>query len=168
MMKINIAQLRQAIGASQSFSFHTPVEDLAGETGELWLKGRIEVTGEAVNTGRLLAISGVIKGVAGQTCHRCLADFTSEAVITFSENFREEGSAATDPDALVYHGDEIDLAEIVREALIVAEPLKALCGEDCRGLCPTCGVNRNETPCTCVTTSIDPRLAALEKLLPKK
>lgn len=168
MMKINIAQLRQAIGASQSFSFHSPVEDLAGEAGELWLHGRIEVTGEAVNTGRLLAISGVIKGVAGLNCNRCLADFTRQVAVPFSETFREEGSAATDPDALVYHGDEIDIAEIVREALIVAEPLKALCGEECRGLCPTCGANRNETPCTCVTTSIDPRLAALEKLLPKK
>ncbi len=168
MMKINIAQLRQAIGASQSFSFHTPVEDLAGEAGELWLTGRIEVVGEAVNTGRLLAVSGVIKGAGGLNCNRCLADFTHEVAVHFSETFREAGTAATDPDALVYQGDEIDIAEIVREALIVAEPLKALCDEECRGLCPTCGANRNETPCTCVTTSIDPRLAALEKLLPKK
>ncbi|MDT8901234.1 YceD family protein [Anaeroselena agilis] len=168
MMKINIAQLRQAIGASQSFSFHGTVEELTGEAGELWLRGRLEVTGEAVNTGRLLAISGEIKGESALNCDRCLTDFTREVAVTFSETFREEGSAATDPDALVYHGDEIDITEIVREALIVAEPLKALCDEECRGLCPVCGANRNENPCNCVTASIDPRLAALEKLLPKQ
>jgi uncharacterized protein len=101
-------------------------------------------------------------------CNRCLTDFTRQVAIPFGENFREHGTAVADPDTLSYQGDEIDLAEIVREALILAEPLKALCSEKCRGLCPICGTNRNETDCACETVSIDPRLAVLEKLLPKK
>jgi uncharacterized protein len=167
-MKINIAQLRQAIGARQSFNFSTQAGHIAGEGNELWLRGPVEITGEAVNNGSLIAVSGLIKGTAAMNCNRCLTDFTREVAIPFGENFRDQSTAVADPDALSYHGDEIDLAEIVREALIVAEPLKALCSEDCRGLCPICGINRNDATCACETVSIDPRLAALAKLLPKK
>ena len=107
-----------------------------------------------------------ISGVASLACTRCLEDFSRQVTIPFGETYREDG--VDDPDALSYHGDEIDIAEPVREALIMAEPLKPLCREDCQGLCPRCGVNRNETPCACGSDDIDPRLAALAKLLPPK
>ena len=48
-----------------------------------------------------------------------------------------------------YDGDRLDLGEMIREQLFLSVPLKRLCREDCRGLCPTCGVNRNRTPCDC-------------------
>ncbi len=164
-MKINIAQLRQAIGARQSFTFHSPVEKVAGDEKNFWLHGDIEVSGEVVNNGRLLAVTGTIGGVASLVCTRCLEGFIRPVTIPFGQTYREDDGQA-DPDAIDFHGDEIDLAEPVREALIMAEPLKALCREDCRGLCPRCGVNRNETPCACGSDDIDPRLAALAKLLP--
>lgn len=167
-MKINIAQLRQSIGARQAFTFSSQAGQIAGQGNELWLRGPVQISGEAVNNGSLIAVAGVIEGTAAMNCNRCLTDFTRQVAIPFGENFREQGSTVADPDALIYTGDEIDLAEIIREALIVAEPLKALCSEECRGLCPICGINRNETACGCETVSIDPRLAVLEKLLPKK
>jgi uncharacterized protein len=163
-MKINIAQLRQAIGARQSFTFQSPVEKIAGDEKDFWLHGRIEISGEAVNTGRLLAVTGTISGIARLVCTRCLESFTRPVTVPFAETYSEDGEA--DNDAIAFQGDEIDIAEPVREALIMAEPLKALCREDCQGLCPRCGVNRNETPCACGSDDIDPRLAALAKLLP--
>lgn len=166
-MKINIAQLRKAIGARQSFTFHSPAESIAGGEKDFWLHGPLSVSGEVVNNGRLLAVSGTIGGTARLNCNRCLTDFTLAISVPFSEHYREDGDAA-DPDALGFQGDEIDITEPVREALIIAEPLKALCREDCQGICPVCGANRNENPCACDTAVLDPRLAALEKLLPKK
>lgn len=166
-MKINIAQLRQAIGARQSFTFHSLAEKIAGDEKNFWLHGPVEISGEAVNNGRFIAIAGTIVATARLTCTRCLADFTMPVSVPFGETYRE-GENGADADALSFNGDELDLAEPVREALIMAEPLKALCREDCQGLCPVCGVNRNETPCACDTAVLDPRLAALAKLLPKK
>jgi uncharacterized protein len=166
-MKINVAQLRKAIGARQSFNFHSPAEKLASGDGNFWLHGLLEVSGDVINTGRFLAVTGIIGGTARLTCNRCLTDFTQDISVPFSETFREEGDDA-DPDALSFYGDEIDIAESVREALVIAEPLKALCREDCLGICPVCGVNRNENPCACDTAVLDPRLAALGKLLPRK
>jgi uncharacterized protein len=166
-MKINIAQLRQAIGARQSFTFHSRAEKIAGDEKNFWLHGPIEISGEAVNNGRFIAVTGAIDATARLVCTRCLADFTSQVSVPFSETYREGGDS-DDQDATIFQGDELDLAEPVREALVMAEPLKALCREDCQGLCPVCGVNRNETPCACSAAVIDPRLAALAKLLPEK
>lgn len=167
-MKINIADVRQAIGGRQSFSFQASVEKIAGEMPDFWLTGDIAVAGEVVNTGRYLQIGGDIRATSRQSCHRCLADYSHAVAIPFSENFRESGDSEGDPDFTPYQGDEIDLSEIVREALVMAEPLKALCRDDCRGLCPKCGASLNTAPCSCDLTTVDPRLAALEKLLDKK
>jgi uncharacterized protein len=63
-----------------------------------------------------------------------------------------------------YHDDVIDLADVIREQLYLALPMKPLCREDCLGLCPVCGQNRNTTPCTCKTEWVDPRMDALRNL----
>jgi len=60
---------------------------------------------------------------------------------------------------------EIDIAGPVREALILELPLKPLCREECRGLCPVCGVNRNERACDCKVEKTDSRWDGLRNLL---
>ena len=64
-----------------------------------------------------------------------------------------------------YREGTIDLKEDVREAIILAFPLKPLCRPECRGLCPHCGRNLNEEKCECREEKIDPRLAKLKELL---
>lgn len=166
-MKINIAQVNKAIGERQSFSFLVPVTDLAGGQ-ELWLKGQLEVAGEVVNNGLALRVTGTVKAEAAGVCSRCLGEFTAPVTISFAEDFREAGQTTGEVDQTVYSGEEIDLSELIREAIILAEPLKALCSQDCKGLCPKCGINLNQTTCDCARWTVDPRLAALEKLLHKK
>mgnify|MGYP000559119389 CR=1 FL=1 len=60
--------------------------------------------------------------------------------------------------------DEVDLAELARDAFILDMDTKTLCSEDCKGLCPGCGVNLNREPCRC-KKQVDPRLAKLASLL---
>jgi uncharacterized protein len=59
----------------------------------------------------------------------------------------------------------LDLGELLREQFLLALPMKPLCDDGCRGLCPECGANLNRTPCGCAPTWEDPRLAALKGLL---
>jgi uncharacterized protein len=166
-MKINIAQVDKAIGERQSFSFLVPVHALAGDQ-ELWLRGQVEVAGEVVNNGRSLRVTGTISAESAGVCNRCLSEFASPVTIPFAEDFQKAGQTTAEGDLTVYSGEEIDLSELIREAVILAEPLKALCSQDCKGLCPKCGVNLNQTTCSCDRFTVDPRLAALEKLLHKK
>jgi len=60
-----------------------------------------------------------------------------------------------------YRDDSIDLAGVVREQWYLALPMKPLCREDCQGLCPVCGVNRNRETCACRQEWGDPRMAVL-------
>ena len=72
----------------------------------------------------------------------------------------------TDPDAFPIVGDQLDLAPMVREHALLILPDGPLCRSDCAGLCPQCGVDRNEQTCTCVTERHDDRWAALDALRP--
>jgi uncharacterized protein len=78
----------------------------------------------------------------------------------------DEGEAPEDEDVLglaEYRDEKIDLGEVVREQLYLALPMKPLCREDCKGLCPVCGANRNRETCTCQQEWVDPRMAALKE-----
>jgi hypothetical protein len=75
----------------------------------------------------------------------------------------------TDPDAFELEGDQLDLQPMVRELVLLDTPSTPLCRPDCAGLCPTCGVNHNDTACDCAPPPADPRwagLAGLTDLLP--
>lgn len=63
-----------------------------------------------------------------------------------------------------YRKDRIDLTALIGEQLLLEVPMKPVCREDCKGLCPQCGADRNTEPCECRTESLDPRLSALAGL----
>ena len=67
-----------------------------------------------------------------------------------------------------YRDQTLDLAEMVREQFYLALPMRPLCREECKGLCPQCGTNLNQGTCACDVRWEDPRLAGLRTLLKKK
>ena len=70
-----------------------------------------------------------------------------------------------DLDTSYYRDHQIDLNELLREQFYLALPMKPLCRDDCKGLCPQCGTNWNTGVCTCTSGWEDPRLAALKGLV---
>lgn len=71
-----------------------------------------------------------------------------------------------DVDVYSYEGEEVDLEPLLRDQIILAVPFAPLCSEDCKGLCPVCGIDLNTGTCTCERTPIDPRWSALKNLKP--
>ena len=63
-----------------------------------------------------------------------------------------------------YKGEGLFLADVLKEQLLLALPLKVICQSDCRGLCPNCGANLNHEECRCETHATDPRMAPLARL----
>ncbi len=103
-------------------------------------------------------------------CSRCLESFDqtldAEVFLQIVEEAVEFGAGEVEihgGDTTLFYATEgkADLAEILTEQAYLAMPLKAVCRPDCRGLCPTCGVNRNGIECDCEEGAIDPRLAPL-------
>jgi uncharacterized protein len=78
-----------------------------------------------------------------------------------------EGEREVEEDDLTtafYENDQIDLGLLMQEQFYLSLPMKPLCDNDCKGLCPTCGTNRNRGTCDCHTDWEDPRLAVLKTL----
>jgi DUF177 domain-containing protein len=63
-----------------------------------------------------------------------------------------------------YEGDGLELNDVLREFILLALPMQKLCDENCKGICPVCGQNRNHKDCRCQTTASDDRWAALKEL----
>lgn len=116
-------------------------------------------------------------------CSRCLEPFTLPVNATFDLRYLpqgagqgaasagdgEEGEVQDDDVSVSFYGDdEIDLADLLREQFYLVLPMKPLCREDCQGLCPQCGVNRNVETCQCSPRWDDPRLSALKALIPDR
>ena len=104
-----------------------------------------------------------------ENCNRCLKEFTNKLETVLSGRLIEKSQNIEnqdDDETLIYfEGDNVYLEEPVITSVLLALPMKELCSEKCKGLCPTCGVNLNTEKCSCEVDDIDPRLAKLKELL---
>jgi uncharacterized protein len=121
---------------------------------------------------------GTVKTELELNCSRCLEPFVLPVDREFDLRFLPAGAAEPEPDddeetevedddvAVTFYRDEqIDLNELLREQFYLSLPMKPLCSEACKGICPQCGTNRNTAPCDCSPQWVDPRLAGLKTLL---
>lgn len=140
------------------------------------LKGRLSFE----NSGDLLSITGEVKTALTIPCSRCLTDVREPIDLQVEERFpiddvihptrppAEDEEWETLVSSVVYleQGRPIlDLDELLRQLIVAEVPIRTLCDEACAGLCPECGANRNEAPCTCAQTPVNTPLAGLAALL---
>lgn len=118
-------------------------------------------------------VEGTIVTKVEIDCTRCLSqakqalNFPFKVVYVTEENYTQEEEAelrAEDLEVAVFDGEKIDLNELSREQITLNLPTRFLCGENCKGLCPKCGANRNTENCGCEENDIDPRWAKLKNL----
>jgi uncharacterized metal-binding protein YceD (DUF177 family) len=125
----------------------------------------LEVECQLDNLASRVHVRGDVHGTARSICHRCLAEFERAVAASFVSTLQRGGRVESDDDvvAVPETAAEYDITESVREAVILEEPIQALCRPDCRGLCPRCGADRNTAECGCEPAP-DPRWDALGKL----
>ncbi len=109
-----------------------------------------------------LRARGTVRAPWRAVCRRCSKPVDGVLETVVNERFVLR---RTPEDELAYvcGHDEVDLAQLVHDAVLLDLPLAPLCREDCRGLCPYCGIDRNEATCDCRAPS-DPRWATLDGL----
>lgn len=135
------------------------------DSSERLLRGyRFE--GSIERLGEDYRVRGSLTGTLESVCDRCLSRFdreiVAEAMAFVTMGAVEEGERTPEGLVVLAPGSTVlDLSDAFREAALLAIPMKNVCRDDCRGICPTCGKNRNEEPCTCATSASDPRWDAL-------
>ncbi|NLK43441.1 MAG: DUF177 domain-containing protein [Tissierellia bacterium] len=111
-----------------------------------------------------------------EICHRCLQPTTKNVETALSgklvegkkvENDNNDNDDEGYDELIFYEEDSLDLNEYVINQVILSLPMKTLCKEDCKGLCPKCGADLNRSKCDCIHENIDPRLEKLKEFLPK-
>jgi uncharacterized protein len=99
-------------------------------------------------------------------CAKCLKAFEERLVLPVCETFTQQTRVAQkNEDIHLVTEDRVDITPYLHELLIVNLPLAPVCQENCKGLCPRCGNDRNISNCECIEEELDPRLAKLKKFL---
>lgn len=159
-MKLNLDIL--PVGRSEEdveLVFHRELE--ADPTDSFTLDGRLTVD----NTSANVLLAGEVRVRGQYDCDRCLEMY--ELSYTAPVNILIQRSGHGDPDQesdifeIHQHGGLVDLDEALREAAMIAWPLRTVCSDSCRGLCPICGQNLNVAECDCKPEADDPRWDAL-------
>ena len=148
---------------------------LSTEPADIGLDERFNrtVLVEAVidRSNRQLVLQAEVQSGGVFLCDRCLEEFQKDVASGYSILYvqGEEPPAGQEEDHEVQYlpadANMIDLGEDVRQFLTLSLPLKVLCRENCAGLCPVCGGNRNTTRCSCTVEETDPRWATLKRFL---
>ncbi len=185
----NVAQLlKEPVGATRRLDLETPELVLYDETGNRAAQGQaqgqakieahkvggnVKLTSLRIN----VLVQGDVSADVPLECSRCLDIFDLPIEATLEEQYQPTIDVYTgapvspedslEPNELVFNIDTnhmMDLTEPVRQALLVALPMKPLCREDCKGICPQCGANRNETECQHTEEKTDDRWSGLRSL----
>lgn len=162
-LSVDVSELLRHPGATKPIRVRSSVSGLSlplsrvREGSDLDVNLRIEALVEGIR------VSGRVGGEFTVECRRCLMEVAKPTDVQVDALYLYPG-AAGDEDAYAIQGEGIDLEPAIRDAVVLALPLNPLCRDDCRGLCPTCGADRNERDCGHAQEHIDFRWGALERL----
>jgi uncharacterized protein len=135
-------------------------------------KGPLVWNATAERAGEEIRIAGVLNAGVETPCSRCLEPAQFEISRPFDLFFRQREEDMFDEDddielteedtrTAFFTGTRLALGDILREQVLLALPMKALCRLDCKGLCPECGANLNQATCGCLTETFSPHMEQL-------
>jgi uncharacterized protein len=168
-MLLDLSRLRAGVERLER-RYEPSAFDVAHE--DFQLVAPVVLTAEVRKDARKVRLVGRIGTTLECECSRCLEPFRVPVDAGVDLMFLpaeqntgapEQEVAEDDLGVSYYRDDVIDLGEVMREQFYLALPMKPLCREDCQGLCPICGINRNREQCTCAATWVDPRMDALRR-----
>ena len=170
-MRIELGKLEKA-GTSVAHVYQP--EEIVLDEEHVRLTEPPQVSARLKRSGREVRLRGRITGRAEVDCDRCLRSVAIPVEAGFdvtylpAEDYISSEAAELREEDLslsVFDGETIDVDELVREQLLLALPARALCNEECKGLCPRCGADRNLKQCGCEDREIDPRWAGLKAVM---
>lgn len=163
-MKLDLKPLARQPGQSLPFACQLDLSD-DRQGGEQPIDQPVHVEGVVRNMAGALLLSARLETTLSLRCDRCAAPFSRRQTTDYETLLAMELEDEERDDIVLLDRDgQLDLDGLMREVFLLDMDTKNLCSEDCRGLCPGCGVDLNHQSCRCKRV-VDPRLAALARLL---
>ncbi len=160
-MDISVKKLLSGELRELNFDFEIPMD--YSENGYTVNKNAI-VKGTVRDMGGYMQLDAECKVGYETSCARCLKDLSGDCTLDISKPLAVKLESEDEEGEYIIIGENsvINIDELITEELLLSLPLRSLCKEDCLGLCPKCGCNKNERECGCITKEIDPRWAILK------
>lgn len=166
-MRLDLKNIIHVPGGVCPFSYELDLSDLEFG-GAHPIDQPVLVTGQVRNMAGALVLEGTAATTLHLVCDRCARPYAREKTVRLETLLAQElADERSDDEIVLLDGDEVDLYDVATTAFVLAMESKNLCSEDCKGICPGCGVDLNTEPCRC-KPEVDPRLAVLAKLLEDK
>jgi uncharacterized protein len=170
-MLLDLSRLRE--GHEHLHRTYAP-STFSGHDDPFTVAAPVELRLEVFKQGDQVRLVGGLRTILELSCSRCLESLQRPVDAAFDVLYLPhtanagEGEVEIEDEDLstgFYRDEVIDLGHLMREQFYLGLPMKPLCDEACRGLCPACGANRNTGSCECSDSWEDPRLAPLRRLL---
>lgn len=159
---VNAAELLRRQGTQKDYALDVALADLDviddprfDADAEVAVHLRLESMSDGI------MVDGEVRVAWHGTCRRCLEPTGGVSISEVHELYQR---SITVPDAFEIVGEQLDLRSIARELVLLDTPSTPLCRPDCAGLCPTCGANLNDSPCTCTVAPAERLWSALDEL----
>ena len=166
-MRLDLKNIIHVPGGVCPFSYELDLSDLEFG-GAHPIDQPVLVTGQVRNMAGALVLEGTAATTLHLVCDRCAKPYAREKTVRLETLLAQElADERSDDEIVLLEDDEVDLDALTTTAFVLAMESKNLCSEDCKGICPGCGVDLNTEPCRC-KPEVDPRLAVLAKLLEDK
>jgi len=158
-LKIDVSEILKEPGVSLPFDIKGTLPDLTFDGGAAEVAGPLTVRGVATSLGDGVYVEANARGTVRLTCSRCLQSFEMPIDLSCEGRFTagavQEKDGEDDEDyveTFPLDGMFCDLGEMLRHEIVLSLPMKPLCDEACKGLCPECGTNLNERSCDCASS----------------
>jgi uncharacterized protein len=164
MIRVNVERIKDSEG--ETLLFREEVDLPCIDKEEISFAGPVNIEIELISSGKKIQAEGTIQAVIRRPCDRCLSPVEFLVEAPFKEIYFSTGTNQNNvmqDEWIPFKNEIIDIEPEVIKSLIMALPMKVLCEQNCRGLCPSCGQNLNIEKCGCSREIIDPRLAVLRE-----
>lgn len=165
-MLLDVRPLLRTPGETLRFQFQMDLSDMEF-AGRYPVSRPVSVEGQVRNSADVLSLDLTASTTLDAVCDRCGKEFSQEKVVPFHCALSDELQSEDNLDIVPLEDGCVDVGELARTEFILEMDMQTLCSEDCKGLCSRCGADLNLGPCSC-KKEVDPRLAALAKLLENK
>ncbi len=161
-MQIDISTLKKRNGNIINLDISEKFENIEGYPDVLEFLEPVNVKGTLMNANGVIILDAKAVTEVLMLCSRCLSPVKVKLDFKLNEKFSNTNNFEEDVE--VFFDDLINIDDILNREIILNLPMKVVCREDCKGLCPTCGKNLNDGSCNCKESYINPKFKDLRAL----
>ncbi|KRQ86947.1 hypothetical protein ABG79_01137 [Caloramator mitchellensis] len=158
-MFLDVSELIRKKTSQKSFDVLFKIDKFQRDDMMVVFRTPIHFKGIAHYDGQIIIVRAKVETMIETICSRCLKPVDYPLEFDFEETFSKQQGE----DIYPIIEDRIELDDAIFDNLILSLPLRVLCNENCKGLCPICGQDLNQGQCDCHSDSIDPRLETLKQ-----